>query len=212
MWWKRGVDVGGCAVLFWDFLACLGIRPPHRSARAHHQQFALGGSEHLWAMCCSQCRLNRMRRSTERNVGPEEGSGNVFREARGTGQTSTEERLSCCSVGASLRRPVTAHFFLFQPSIYFAAKHFLHTSQCVTQLTILTQHLVISKITFQSPLGPIFLVKARKFTLCFLFACLFPQLMWHCNTTLHTHSAGALGTLRDSFHTLNTHAQRNQTG
>lgn len=116
-------------------------------------------------MCCSQCRLNRMRRSTERNVGPEEGSGNVFREARGTGQTSTEERLSCCSVGASLRRPVTAHFFLFQPSIYFAAKHFLHTSQCVTQLTILTQHLVISKITFQSPLGPIFLVKARKFTL-----------------------------------------------
>lgn len=45
--WKRGVDVGGCAVMFWDFLACVDIRPPLRSARAHHQQAALGGSEHI---------------------------------------------------------------------------------------------------------------------------------------------------------------------
>lgn len=100
MWWKRGVDVGGCAVLFWDFFG-MSWHPSSSPQCPCTSSAVCPGRQR--AMCCSQCRLNRMRRSTERNVGPEEGSGNVFREARGTGQTSTEERLSCCSCGVSVR-------------------------------------------------------------------------------------------------------------
>lgn len=163
MWWKRGVDVGGCAVcfgIFWHVLASVLLTAvpvhiisslPWEAASTYEPCVALSVAWIEWGDPQSVTLARRRAQGS---------TGNGSDQYRGATQLLQLRR-----VGASLRRPVTAHFFLFQPSIYFAAKHFLHTSQCVTQLTILTQHLVISKITFQSPLGPIFLVKARKFTL-----------------------------------------------